>query len=114
MGIQRGLFPRTAIVMKEGAEAIVLGNTNGLSKDSYTFSSWNSAEDGSGDIYGEGDSILIGTADMTLYAHWTSNPVYSISYDGNGNDRRRGAIGDAINYEEGQTVTVKSQGNPHR
>ena len=108
-GNTAGLVPEDSNSYEEGSTATVLGNTNGLSKEGYSFTSWNTAKDGSSDAFGEGDSIIIGTEDITLYAQWSANPVYNVTYNGNGNDGGE-APSDAINYEEGQTVTVKSKG----
>ena len=55
---------------EEGAEVTVLGNTGGLEKSGYTFTGWNTATDGSGDAYTEGDTFTVGGADVTLYASW--------------------------------------------
>ena len=55
---------------EEGAEVTVLGNTGGLEKSGYTFTGWNTATDGSGDAYTEGDTFTMSAADVTLYASW--------------------------------------------
>ena len=55
---------------------------NGFTKTGYTFSCWNTNEDGSGDKYGDKAKIKL-TADMTLYAQWTAN-TYTVIFDSNG------------------------------
>lgn len=51
----------------------VLNNTNGLTKPGYSFEGWNTMPDGSGRRYNGGSSLVVGTADMTLYAQWTKD-----------------------------------------
>ena len=47
------------------------------SRDGFSFTSWNSSEDGSGTSYGSGDAFVMpgdGETDH-LHAQWTQNPV---------------------------------------
>jgi uncharacterized repeat protein (TIGR02543 family) len=61
--------------------------------------------DGTGDSYTQGQTFTMGSANVTLYAKWTSNPTYTVTYDGNGNTS--GSVPtDSTHYEEGATVTV--------
>jgi uncharacterized repeat protein (TIGR02543 family) len=48
----------------------------------YTFSSWNTAANGTGTYYASGASYTA-NASVTLYAQWTPN-TYTVSYDANG------------------------------
>jgi uncharacterized repeat protein (TIGR02543 family) len=43
---------------------------------------------------------------VTLYARWTIDPVYSIVYNGNGNESGSAPV-DANHYEQGSTVTIR-------
>ena len=52
-------------------------------KANYTFTGWNTASDGSGTEYSNGDIILCQGQDLTLYAQWERTP-YTVSYDTNG------------------------------
>lgn len=45
---------------------------NAFTYDGYTFSGWNTVQGGSGVSYSDQQTIVV-TADMTLYAQWTSN-----------------------------------------
>ena len=54
---------------------------NAFTKTGYTFSGWNTAANGSGTSYVNGASYNF-TADMTLYAQWTSN-IYVVTFDAN-------------------------------
>ena len=48
---------------------------NAFTRDGYTFTGWNTAQDGSGISYEE-DAIFAITANTTLYAQWKENPKY--------------------------------------
>ncbi|WP_372971475.1 InlB B-repeat-containing protein [Marinobacter sp.] len=60
--------------------------SNGFTREGYSFAGWNTAADGSGTSYADGESVtdLSATngATVTLYAQWTGN-TYSIAYDAN-------------------------------
>ncbi len=47
---------------------------NAFTRTSYTFTGWNTATDGTGTNYSNGQSITI-TADLTLHARWTAVPT---------------------------------------
>lgn len=61
--------------------------TNGFVLPGYTFASWNTAANGSGDAYQNGEPVKNLTheqdATVTLYAQWTANP-YKVRYNANG------------------------------
>ena len=61
---------------------------NAFTYDGYTFGGWNTMQDGGGDSYTDGQSIII-TSDIILYAQWTSNGTTSangvtVTFDPNG------------------------------
>ena len=56
-----------------GSTVTVLGNSGTLAKTGNTFAGWNTAANGSGTSYGQGDTFTIG-ANIILYARWTLNP----------------------------------------
>jgi uncharacterized repeat protein (TIGR02543 family) len=56
--------------------------TNSFTRTGYTFAGWNTAANGSGAAYTNGQSITI-TAGMTLYAQWTGT-TNTITYDSKG------------------------------
>jgi len=62
----------------------VKGNTGSLAKTGSAFSGWNTASDGSGTTYAQGQTFAIGKADVGLYAMWTTNPTFTVTYDANG------------------------------
>jgi uncharacterized repeat protein (TIGR02543 family) len=56
--------------------------SNGFNRTSYTFSSWNTATNGTGTTYNPGDSYST-SSNLTLYAQWTAN-VYTVTFNSNG------------------------------
>ena len=66
-----GTAPET-IEYQEGAEPIVADNL--FTRTGYIFNSWNTAANGSGTAYNPGDTVTIGTANITLYAQWEAVP----------------------------------------
>jgi uncharacterized repeat protein (TIGR02543 family) len=83
----------------------VLGNTGALVKSGYSFAGWNTKANGSGTTYTLAQSFTIGTANVTLYAVWTANSTYIVTYNGNGNTGGSVPV-DSTNYQPGQTFTV--------
>ena len=57
--------------------------TNSFIRTGYSFLSWNTASDGTGTSYNPSEVISAISADITLYAQWSSVD-YTISYNGNG------------------------------
>ena len=88
-----------------GQTVTVLGNTGNLVKTGYSFVGWSTQADGSGATYSQAQTFTMGTVNVTLYAKWTTHPVYTVTYNGNGNTSGSVPV-DSTNYEQGQTVTV--------
>jgi uncharacterized protein (TIGR02145 family)/uncharacterized repeat protein (TIGR02543 family) len=89
-----------------GAIVTVKDNTGNMVKAGYTFIGWNTAADGSGAVYVSGATFPMGSANVTLYAQWTTKPIFIVTYDGNGNTG--GTVpADANKYETAAVVTVK-------
>ena len=76
-----------------------------LTKTGFTFSEWNTKSDGTGITYASGSDFKIGSANVILYAKWTTNQTYKVTYNGNGNVSGTVPV-DGNNYETGATVTV--------
>jgi uncharacterized repeat protein (TIGR02543 family) len=91
---------------EEGQTFTVLGNAGNLVKAGYNFAGWNTQADGTGTGYSVGQTLAMGTAQVTLYAVWTAVPVYAVLYDGNGAASGSPPV-DPNQYETGQTVTVR-------
>ncbi len=100
-----GSVPVDSNNYQAGQTVTVLGNTGSLVKTNYTFVGWNTQANGSGTTYTQGQTFTMGSANMTLYAKWTANPTYTVTYNGNGSTGGSVPV-DSNNYEQGQTVTA--------
>jgi uncharacterized repeat protein (TIGR02543 family) len=100
-----GSAPVDTTRYEAGQTVTVPGNTGNLTKTGYAFAGWNTQANGSGITYTQGQTFSMGAIDLTLYAKWTSNPTYTIHYDGNAASAGTVPV-DATHYEAGQTVTV--------
>jgi uncharacterized protein (TIGR02145 family)/uncharacterized repeat protein (TIGR02543 family) len=106
-GNTAGSAPNDVNVYEQGATVIVKANTGALVRTGYTFTGWNTAAAGTGISYAGSDPLAMGTANVTLFAKWTQNATFSVTYNGNGNTT--GAVPvDANAYEQGATVTAKA------
>ncbi len=104
-GMTTGSSPVDANNYEKGVSVTVMGNTGSLVKTGYTFAGWNTMADGTGTSYAAGDVFTTDTANVTLYAKWTDNPTYTVTYDGNGMTSGSAPV-DANNNEAGISVTV--------
>lgn len=85
-----------------GSTVEVFGNT-GLEKTGSIFAGWNTAANGSGTPYSEGDEFSI-NANTILYAQWTA--IYTVTYNGNENTSGNVPSDGSSPYESGSIVTV--------
>ena len=69
-----------------------------------TFGGWNTKADGTGTAYAASDTISM-SANVALYAQWTADPTYTVTYNANGGT---GSVTDANVYYSGDTATVKA------
>ncbi|MFX3631641.1 MAG: S-layer homology domain-containing protein, partial [Candidatus Pristimantibacillus sp.] len=76
----------------------------------YTFAGWNTEANGSGTSYAAAATLTMDVANVTLYAQWTANPTYKVTYNGNGSTGGT-APTDSGTYETGTTATVLSKGS---
>ena len=53
-----------------GDQVTVMGNPNGLTRSGYTFTGWSTSQGGSTRVYTEGETFLMDSAPVTLYAQW--------------------------------------------
>jgi uncharacterized repeat protein (TIGR02543 family) len=56
---------------------------NAFTRAGYSFSGWNSLANGSGTGYSDGSTYPF-TASVTLYAQWTPDPSYTVTFNSNG------------------------------
>ncbi|HMD69343.1 MAG TPA: InlB B-repeat-containing protein [Chitinivibrionales bacterium] len=107
-GSTGGVVPTDATAYQQGSVVTVKANIGSLVRAGYTFAGWNTTADGKGTSYSGGETFAMGTANVSLYAVWTQNPTYTVTYNGNGNTA--GTVpADANSYQQGASVTV--QGN---
>jgi len=87
-----------------GDEAVILGNSTGMTNGSLFFNGWTLSSTGSGEIYTQGESLIIGTGNITLYARWDSGATYTVQYDANGGT---GDVPiDTTNYNDGNVAII--------
>lgn len=79
-----------------------------LVKNGYTFAGWNTQANGSGTNRAAGSTFVMENADVVLWAVWTVNPTYSVTYNANG---ATGTVpADSNSYLAGANVTVLDKG----
>lgn len=86
-------------VLEAGTAGKLTKNT--FVRTGYTFSGWNTSEDGKGTSYIDGDSITTNVS-LTLYAQWTEHE-YEIDFDSNGGQGTM-AIMQKIGYDNEVTL----------
>lgn len=104
-GATGGAVPVDGTHYEQGWTVTVGGNPGNLVRTGHTFAGWCLAADGTGTTYTQGQTFAMGAANVTLYARWTLNPTYAVTYDGNGNTGGSVPV-DSVRYEAGATVTV--------
>ncbi len=106
-GATSGTVPIDINSYNPGASVTVLGNTGGLALAGSTFVGWNTQANGSGTSYTAGATLTMGSANIVLYAIWTTLPTYTISYNSNGATSGT-APTDSNNYLSGDIATVQT------
>ena len=106
-GNTSGSVPTGATEYAKDAQVTVLGNTGNLAKTGYTFSGWNTKDDGTGTPYTAGETFTI-TEETTLYAQWTAN-THTITLDANGGSGNTTSV--AATYDS-STLNPSSITNP--
>lgn len=104
-GASKGSAAIDNSVYYKGDKVVVLGNTGLVEKQHYNFGGWNTAADGTGTTYKEGQTFTL-AENTRLYANWT----WSVSYDADG---AQGTLPiDATDYNDiNKTAIVKNQGD---
>ncbi len=104
-GADGGAVPADATRYTAGDTVSVQGNTGGLTRAGYAFVGWNTDSQGTGTAYTTGATFPMPAAHVILYATWSSNPTYTVTYNANGADSGVVPV-DTVGYEAGTTVTV--------
>ena len=96
-----GVGSMESMSVNPGVGNKLTGNT--FTRENYTFTGWNTAKDGTGKTYADGETVNF-SADTTLYAQWTQNPV--ITFDANGG---KGTMGtQTVKPNEATDLTANS------
>ena len=104
-----GTAPVDGLHYETGDNVLVAGNPGNLVREGYTFVGWCLDPEGLGAVHTAGDQIVMGTGDLVLFAKWTANPTFRVTYDGNGNTDGSPPV-DPLSYETGDTVRVLGNG----
>jgi xyloglucan-specific exo-beta-1,4-glucanase len=99
--------PPASVFYTMGATVRVSANTGNLAKTGFTFVKWNTKADGTGTNYLPGETFVMGSANVVLYAVWTAAPTYTVTYNANGGT---GSVTDSNHYPAAATVTVLGGG----
>jgi len=113
-GSTGGSVPTDGTAYKQGNSVIVAGNSGTLVKTGYNFAGWNTKADGSGTTYSIGATLIMGTANVTLYARWlSSSSTFTVTYSANSGAAITGSlpVDSKSPYPSGATVTVLSVGS---
>jgi hypothetical protein len=85
IGHTAGALPVDGTLYSSGSDVLVLGPGT-LDRSGFTFLSWNTAPDFSGDFYTPGNTISNITSDLSLFAYWTDQSTYTLTFDANSAD----------------------------
>lgn len=90
--------------------AVSVADAGSLSLTGNTFVGWNSDPGGAGSPFSPGSSFVMPAEDMRLYAQWTQNPTFTVTYDGNGSNLGMPPV-DTNEYQAGAAVSVAEPGS---
>ncbi len=103
-GTTSGSVPADANGYMSGA-TVTVRNNGTIVNTLNTFTGWNTQAGGGGTTYSPGSTFTMGSADVSLYAQWTTAATYTVTYDGNFNTG--GSVpADGNTYTSGTAVTV--------
>ncbi|MBP6290306.1 MAG: InlB B-repeat-containing protein [Spirochaetes bacterium] len=83
-GATSGSVPQDSTAYEEGQTVVVLGNTENLAKTGFAFAGWNIQEDGMGSAYSPGETFVMDSYDVTLYAWWKASGSLDDSFGSGG------------------------------
>ena len=81
-GETAGTPPSDSTHYKTGDSVTVRGNTGSLVRTGYTLTGWNTAANGSGTAYSSGAAFAMGSANVILYAQWTTRLFVAVGASG--------------------------------
>ena len=82
-GATGGSVPIDVSTYTMGSYMPISGNTGSLVRTGYSFIGWGTSSTDSGNPYVSGDSFLVGTSNIGLWARWSAN-TYTVTFDVNG------------------------------
>lgn len=85
-GSDTGTPPSDDTAYVEGDTVVVRGAGTMGRSGGYSFLNWNVAADGTGDSYLAGGVFTMPAGNVTLYAQWTSEATYTVTYNANGTE----------------------------
>ena len=92
-------------------DTVIILSASSILKQFCSLSGWNTKADGNGLGYSQGQTFSMPTSNVILYAQWTSNPTYKITYDSNCSGYRGDIPYDNTKYQLGQTATISTNVN---
>lgn len=101
-----GTAPDTVNFIED--QEVTIADSGSLFKTGYSFSGWNTVQNGGGTSYSPGDKHVFDTVTIILYAQWTEIK-FTLTYHGNGNTG--GSIPSPLDYTFGKKATVAATGN---
>ncbi|MDL2212252.1 InlB B-repeat-containing protein [Erysipelotrichaceae bacterium OttesenSCG-928-M19] len=90
-------------------DEVTIAAAGDLTKANHTFGGWNTAADGSGDAYEAGATTNLSES-ITLYAQWTEDDKYTVTYNAGSDITSGEAPVDTTEYYADQDVTVADEG----
>ena len=88
--------------------AVVAISSIAPERSGYTFAGWNTATNGTGIAYAAGGTLGVGATDVILYAQWTIEPTYTVTYDDNADNETIDVPADNNGYVVGTVVSISS------
>ena len=93
-----------------GVEVTVLAQGT-MVKANYGFTGWNTESDGTGTAYAPAATFDMPASNVTLYAQWSEDTKYTVTYHGNGSTGGTVPVDGSSPYYAGAMVTVLDEGD---
>ena len=116
-GAESGTVPVDTTNYELGQTVTVFANTGNLFNSDYSFSGWNTAANGSGTAYTQGQTFNMGSLNIVLYADWEKAFVstWKTNNEGQSNDNQinlplviNGTYDFTVDWGDGSSSTITS------
>lgn len=108
-GSTGGTVPAPSTQYKADTNVVVLGNIGNFVKTNHTFTGWRTTPDISGTAYVANSTLKMPFANVTLYAQWSKNLPYTVTYEHGGADDNYQVVPiDNTEYYTGDKVEVRA------